>query len=64
MLAEQAEGLHSESTVKMLLQLFEMRMLILLVDGVDEAADLKEIVEDYLTEDLVPSGHPVVVNLM
>ena len=34
---------------------------VLLIDGVDEAADLAHIVEDYVTTELVPRGHPVVV---
>ena len=59
--AEAREGALDAPTLRMLLQLFEMRALILLVDGVDEAADLKEAVEDYVTQELVPAGHPVVV---
>ena len=36
-------------------------MLIVLIDGVDEAADLKEVVEEYVTQTLVAEGHPLVV---
>ena len=59
--AEAREGALDAATHAMLLQLFEMRALILLVDGVDEAADLKEIIEDYVTRELVREGHPLVV---
>ena len=45
----------------MLLQLFESRSLILLIDGIDEAASLKTTVEDYITKTLVPAGHQVIV---
>ena len=38
--AEAREGTLTPETHTMLLQLFEMRSLILLIDGVDEAADL------------------------
>ena len=41
--AEQAEGVHDAATTRMLEQLFEMRALTLLIDGIDEAADLKEV---------------------
>ena len=59
--AECAEDAIDAATLDMLEQLLEMRALILLIDGVDEAADLAHIVEDYVTSDLVPMGHPVVV---
>ena len=49
------------ATLSMLEQLFEQRALILLIDGVDEAASLKEVIEDYVTQQLVPAGHSVVV---
>ena len=41
----------------MLEQLYRMRQLTLFIDGVDEAADLKEIVEDHEREP-APAGHP------
>ena len=59
--AEAREGTLTPETHTMLLQLFEMRALILLIDGVDEAADLKEVIEDYVTSELVREGHPLVV---
>lgn len=59
--AERQEGALDDCTLDMLHQLLEMRALILLIDGVDEAADLKEIVEDYVCTELVPQGHPIVV---
>ena len=51
----------SDETLALLEQLLEMRALILLLDGVDEAADLKEVIEDYVCTELVPAGHPIVV---
>ena len=59
--AELAEGTIDALTHRTLLQLHELRALIVLVDGIDEAADLKEVVEDWVTQELVPLGHPVVV---
>ena len=59
--AEAREGAITPETHAMLLQLFAMRALILLIDGVDEAADLKEVIEDYVTSELVREGHPLVV---
>ena len=59
--SECREGAFDEATLAMLEQLYSMRCLILLIDGVDEAADLKEYVEDHVTKELVPAGHPVVV---
>ena len=110
--AEAREGAITPETHTMLLQLYEMRALILLIDGVDEAADLnpkppltltlnanpnpqpqpkpkpqtqaptptpslslaltftltlaqaadlKEVIEDYVTSELVREGHPLVV---
>ena len=57
--SEAAEGVHDAATTAMLEQLYRMRQLTLLIDGVDEAADLKEIVEDHVTRELAPAGHPV-----
>ncbi|GMH82002.1 hypothetical protein TrVE_jg184 [Triparma verrucosa] len=50
-----------EKTLDMLLQLYESRLLIILIDGIDEAASLKEVVEDYITQSLVPAGHQIIV---
>lgn len=59
--AEHAEGALDEAALRMLEQLYAMRSLIVLIDGVDEAADLATIVEDFVTSELVPQGHPVLV---
>ena len=41
----------------MLQQAFEMRALIILLDGVDEAASLRTHVEEFIHYELVPSGN-------
>ena len=41
----------------MLMQAYEMRALIVLIDGVDEAAGLRDEIEDFIHRELVPSGH-------
>ena len=46
---------------QMLLQAYDMRALVILVDGVDEAAGLREIVEAFVHYELVPSGNRLVV---
>ena len=45
----------------MLLQAYEMRAVIILLDGVDEAAGLRDIVEAFVHYELVPSGNRLVV---
>eukprot|EP00242_Pyramimonas_sp_CCMP2087_P002138 CAMPEP_0198232874 /NCGR_PEP_ID=MMETSP1445-20131203/115952_1 /TAXON_ID=36898 /ORGANISM="Pyramimonas sp., Strain CCMP2087" /LENGTH=667 /DNA_ID=CAMNT_0043913561 /DNA_START=14 /DNA_END=2015 /DNA_ORIENTATION=+ len=40
----------------MLLQAYDMRTLIVLLDGIDEAAGFKERIEDFLVNELVPMG--------
>ena len=45
----------------MLLQAFDMRALIILVDGVDEAAGMRDIVEAFVHYELVTSGNRLVV---
>lgn len=49
------------ATRDMLIQAFEMRALIVLLDGVDEAANVKQIIEDFVTQTLVPFGLPLLV---
>jgi hypothetical protein len=51
----------SDETLALLEQLLEMRALTSFRDGVDDAADLKEVIEDYVCTELVPAGHPIVV---
>ena len=46
---------------KMLVQAYEMRALIVLIDGVDEAAGLRDQIEDFIHGDLVPSGNRILV---
>lgn len=61
MAAECEEGAISPGCLDMLRTLYAMRALILLIDGVDEAADLAPLVEEFVTTRLVPGGHPLVV---
>merc|ERR1712185_683125 len=44
-----------------LLQAYDMRACCILVDGVDEAAGLRDIVEAFVHYELVPSGNRLVV---
>ena len=46
---------------ELLLQALEMRSLIVLLDGVDEAAGHRAAVEDFVLGELVPSGNRLVV---
>ena len=46
---------------QLLLQAFEMRSMVILVDGVDEAAGMREIVEAFVHYELVTSGNRLVV---
>lgn len=48
-------------TRSMLQQAFEMRALIVLLDGVDEAANVKQYIEDFVTKTLVPMGIPLLI---
>ena len=45
----------------MLMQAYEMRALIVLLDGVDEAAGLRDDIENFVHMELVPSGNRVLV---
>ena len=45
----------------MLLQAYEMRALLILFDGVDEASDRKEQVEDFVVRVLAKHGFRIVV---
>eukprot|EP00966_Prymnesium_polylepis_P072288 1679130-Prymnesium_polylepis.1 len=40
--------------VDVLQQAFEMRTLVILMDGIDEAAALKEVIEEFVLQVLVP----------
>ncbi|KOO22124.1 leucine rich repeat -containing protein, partial [Chrysochromulina tobinii] len=54
-------GKKAETWRKMLIQAFEMRALIVLIDGVDEAAGLRDEIEYFIHQELVPSGNRVLV---
>ena len=45
----------------LLLDAFHSRRLIIIIDGIDEAADLRTRVEDFIHRVLVPDGHALVV---
>ena len=46
---------------EMLLQAYEMRALIVLIDGIDEAAGMKEAIEDFVHKEVAVSGNRLVV---
>ena len=54
-------GKKMESWRSMLSQAFEMRALVVLIDGVDEAAGLRDEIEAFIHGELVPSGNRVLV---
>ena len=54
-------GKKYETWCDMLMQAYEMRALIVLLDGVDEAAGLREEIEGFVHKELVPSGNRVLV---
>eukprot|EP00976_Prorocentrum_cordatum_P083243 1185152-Prorocentrum_minimum.AAC.3 len=44
----------------MLLQAYDMRSLIVLLDGIDEAAGFRQHIEEYVVHELAPMGMRVV----
>ena len=54
-------GKKYETWREMLMQAYEMRALIVLLDGVDEAAGLRDEIEAFVHKELVPSGNRVLV---
>jgi hypothetical protein len=54
-------GKKMESWCAMLMQAYQMRALVVLLDGVDEAAGLRDQVEKFVHSELVPSGNRVLV---
>ena len=54
-------GKKFQSWCDMLMQAYEMRALIVLLDGVDEAAGLREQIDEFVHKDIVPSGNRVLV---
>ena len=54
-------GKKYETWRKMLTQAYEMRALVVLIDGVDEAAGLRDEIEAFVHKELVPSGNRVLV---
>ena len=46
---------------EMLLQAYELRALVVLIDGVDEAAGQRDVIETLVHNELVPSGNRLVV---
>ena len=53
---------YSGPTRDMLLQAYEMRALVCCIDGVDEAAAMKNRIEDLVLKQLVPFGIRTVVS--
>ena len=54
-------GKKYETWCDMLMQAYEMRALVVLLDGVDEAAGLREQIDNFVHKELVPSGNRVLV---
>ena len=54
-------GKKMEAWCEMLMQAYEMRALIVLLDGVDEAAGLRNLIEDFVLNSLVASGNRVMI---
>jgi hypothetical protein len=54
-------GKKMEAWQTMLMQAYEMRALVVLLDGVDEAAGLREEIEHFVHKQIVPSGNRVLV---
>ena len=44
-----------------MLQCFQQRTLCVIVDGIDEAADLKALIENFIFREIVPLGHRLLV---
>ena len=49
-----------EKVRDLLIQAFELKTLIILIDGIDEAASLTQMIEDFILDTLVPLGLRVV----
>lgn len=47
--------------VALLLQAYQLRAVVLLVDGVDEAAGMRQYIEDFVLRVLVPSGNRILI---
>ena len=54
-------GKKMESWQTMLMQAYDMRALVVLLDGVDEAAGLRDQIENFVHKEIVPSGNRVLV---
>ena len=54
-------GKKMEAWQTMLMQAYDMRALVVLLDGVDEAAGLRDEIEGFVHKEVVPSGNRVLV---
>ena len=52
---------YPEWHVATLLQAYELRALIMILDGVDEAAGMRQYIEDFVLRVLVPSGNRILI---
>ena len=52
---------YGEKDADMLLQAYQMSAMVILLDGVDEAAGEREVVEEFVHFELVPTGNRIVV---
>ena len=47
--------------VELLLQAYQLRALIMIIDGVDEAAGMRQYISDFVLRVLVPSGNRILI---
>ena len=59
---EKKYGKNDPETHLMLLQALHSRRLVLMVDGLDEAAEMKATLEEYLHRELVPLGLRIIIS--
>lgn len=58
---DEGDGAEGNDIHDMLVVLYELRLLVILVDGIDEASAMKDELEDFIVNDLMPTGTRVVV---
>ena len=47
--------------VEMCMQSYELRAMVMIIDGVDEAAGMRKYIEDFVLRVLVPSGNRILI---
>ena len=61
LLATYLQKVYTDYEVAMLLQAYDLQALIMVIDGVDEAAGMRKYIEDFVLRVLVPSGNRVLI---